>query len=508
MWVAGGSGSRVLAYSYDGINWNQANNGGISLGVYALAWNGSMWVAGGQSSSTTSALAYSYNGINWTAATNNGTNGGITTCVQCVAWNGSMWVAGGGQFTNPSIKYTLAYSYNGIFWYTIPFRVDQGTRAMSVAWNGRLWLLGGRAGSTSYLAYSYNGIDWTNITTVNATIILEAKTVAWNGSLWVGGGKTNAAVAPATFIKSSDGITWTTVTPTGGITTQVNSVAWNGSLWVAGGLGSGQFAYSYDGTNWTASPNNGGITTQVNAVASRRVLPNLGTSPIIGLLPSITNASTLGFVDTQSLTSISSLYNSNGSLYFGANKVHINPVTFSGSNTISTTNVMAYNQITSNIYCTDSIIISSVFTSFGVFSNGTYLTSDSNIKENISSADLLISYSNIKQLPLRRFTYIPSYSSSKVDKTQLGFIAQEVYNLYPKSIYSTFDQVLHLNFDQIFLSHYGATQQLISTVEQQEFSLLQQESTIQGQDSEVLSLTNSYSTLISQFNTFLLDRSF
>jgi hypothetical protein len=43
------------------------------------------------------------------------------------------------------------------------------------------------------------------------------------------------------------------------------------------------------------------------------------------------------------------------------------------------------------------------------------------------------------------------------------------------------------------------SQQYISTIEQQE-------STIQGQGSQLLNLTNSYSTLISQFNTFLLQQ--
>ena len=185
-----------------------------------------------------------------------------------------------------------------------------------------------------------------------------------------------------------------------------------------------------------------------------------------------------------------------------ASGFYVNPIRFIGSNTgFSTTNVMAYNATTSEVYYTDSIVVSSLYTSYGVFSNGTYLTSDSNVKENISSADLSICYSNVKQLPLRRFNYIPSYANSKVDKTQLGFIAQEVYKLYPRSIYSTFNEdlssnILNLNFDQIFLSHYGATQQLITTVEQQE-------STIQGQGSQLLNLTNAYSTLISEMRNFL-----
>ena len=176
---------------------------------------------------------------------------------------------------------------------------------------------------------------------------------------------------------------------------------------------------------------------------------------------------------------------------------------------------MAYNARTSEVYYTDSITVSSVFTSFGFYTNGIYISSDSNVKENISSADLSLCYSNIKQLPLRRFNYIPSYSASKVDKGQLGFIAQEVYPIFPRSVFSTFDQelssnVLHLNFDQIFLSHYGTTQLLLSTVENQQTTLSymqlqtdQQESTIQGQNTQILTLISSYQSLFSQVSTFI-----
>jgi hypothetical protein len=181
---------------------------------------------------------------------------------------------------------------------------------------------------------------------------------------------------------------------------------------------------------------------------------------------------------------------------------YVNPVRFIGSNTSSNLgNALSYNSNTFEIFNTDTLMISSLFVNFGVLSNGTFLSSDSNIKENICSADLDICYSNIKQLPLRRFNYIPSYATSRFDQTQLGFIAQEAYSLYPKSICSSFDEelssdVLHLNFDQIFLSHYGATQKLISTVEQQN-------STIEGQGSQLITLTTAYSTLITQFSTFL-----
>ena len=178
-------------------------------------------------------------------------------------------------------------------------------------------------------------------------------------------------------------------------------------------------------------------------------------------------------------------------------------------------NILSYSASTSELFYSDAITISTLFVDIGVLYNGNFLTSDSNVKQNISSADLTLCYSNMKQLPLRRFTYIPSYAASKIDQTQIGFIAQEVYSTFPKSIFSTFDQdlstsIMNLNFDQVFLSHYGATQLLMSSVEgyQNSISSLQtielcQQSTLEGQTSLLLTLANSYGSLISKVSSFV-----
>ena len=129
--------------------------------------------------------------------------------------------------------------------------------------------------------------------------------------------------------------------------------------------------------------------------------------------------------------------------------------------------------VSGNIYCRGTITSVGIINGqAGVQSNGNFLTSDSNIKENIESADLSICYSNINTLDLKRFNYISSYAESKYDKKQIGFIAQDVEKIFPNSILNLYNEELsttvkHLNYDQIFLSHYGATKYLISIVEQQ-----------------------------------------
>jgi hypothetical protein len=196
--------------------------------------------------------------------------------------------------------------------------------------------------------------------------------------------------------------------------------------------------------------------------------------------------------------------------------LYVNPVRYQGYNVgVVGPNAVSFNTSNSEIFYTDNLSLTILYTQYGVLSNGTYLASDSNVKQDISSADIGLCYSNVKQLPLRRFTYIPSYAASKIDQTQIGFIAQEVYSTFPKSIFSTFDEsinssIMNMNFDQIFLSHYGATQFLISTVENQQttYADLQsqtykQDSTIQGHDNQIMTLLSSYETLLSQVSTFM-----
>jgi hypothetical protein len=94
-----------MLYSFDGINWSSAT-APFNYNVYSVAWNGFIWVAGGNQGTADPffVTAYSYNGINWAL-------GDLSIeSVKSVTWNGSIWIAGGGE---------LAYSYNGINWFSL-----------------------------------------------------------------------------------------------------------------------------------------------------------------------------------------------------------------------------------------------------------------------------------------------------------------------------------------------------------------------------------------------------
>ena len=109
---------------------SSGNSGsGQTLGGYGVSWNGSMWIATGQGSNwgeRTNNILYSYDGINWANTTTGafvsfgsvGVNGS-SYGGQAAAWNGSMWVAVGdsGEGKGGTVLTPMAYSYDGMTWY-------------------------------------------------------------------------------------------------------------------------------------------------------------------------------------------------------------------------------------------------------------------------------------------------------------------------------------------------------------------------------------------------------
>ena len=95
--------------------------------------------------------------------------------------------------------------------------------------------------------------------------------------------------------------------------------------------------------------------------------------------------------------------------------------------------------------------------------------SDRRIKENIERASYDKCFENINRLELNRFNYVSGFNTVNRDRTQLGFIAQEVYDVFPKSISSqgyysdtlNIPDLLSIDISQINYSLYGAVKKLI-----------------------------------------------
>lgn len=254
MWVAGGDSAYQLAHSSDGLHWiGDIAGTAFFTSVYTVIWTGSMWLAGGEGPNQ---IASSTDGINWSAVT----TGVSFTSVFSLAWNGSLILAGGAGTTN------LAYSPDGSTWTDatdITF-----TNVYSIVWDGTLWFMGGDG--TTILSNSSDGISWAPQTVTSFTSI---KSLYFNGAALIAGGANNttAQIGSWDYTTTSfiDGIL---AAP---ITGNIHTIGWNGTMWLAGG--SGFILNSVDGLNWTYKDYTG-TSPDIYSLVSRNLIPNLGTN--------------------------------------------------------------------------------------------------------------------------------------------------------------------------------------------------------------------------------------
>jgi hypothetical protein len=95
--------------------------------------------------------------------------------------------------------------------------------------------------------------------------------------------------------------------------------------------------------------------------------------------------------------------------------------------------------------------------------------SDRRIKENIERASYDKCYESVSRLELNRFNYIKGFNTVNRDITQLGFIAQEVNEIFPKAISSqpyysdtlNIPDLLSIDVSQINYALYGTVKKLI-----------------------------------------------
>jgi hypothetical protein len=98
--------------------------------------------------------------------------------------------------------------------------------------------------------------------------------------------------------------------------------------------------------------------------------------------------------------------------------------------------------------------------------------SDQRVKNNIVDADLVTCYSNVHNLKLRHFQWDESYATSNMitDTSVVGWIAQEVQQVFPKAVFASqswgYSNFLDVSTDQITKTMYGALQLTMARLEQ------------------------------------------
>jgi hypothetical protein len=518
IWVAVGDSALgyypTMAYSDDGINWTGASSGFSGINSYYAvgpigwqsAWNGSMWVAVGGYATT---IIYSYDGINWTAASN-GFSGLTDSIGYGVAWNGSMWVAVGYGL------YTILYSYDGINW-NADATGQFNLAGCGVAWNGSMWVAVGADTIVSNILYSYDGINW-NAASGGFSIIDSAygNAIAWNGRMWVTVGYQMAGFG--TVYYSYDGISWALAV--NGFSSYGNDIAWNGRMWVAVGGNTDTIIYSYDGINWTAAAN-GFSSYGIGIAWNGCIWVAAGAAPSLLYSKDGINWSTISFSIFSATCSIAYSTNPDPSFQVGSLEIPNNqniPIFLRSTNTIAESfnsivlnNVLSVhgnNALGSTIGARVGInnnnpqytldVNGNINTNTIYYMNAIQTASDRRIKQNIISADLTLCYSTIRNIPLRRFEFVSSVTHIKTDKKQLGFIADELASIFPKSVNENnlkvtgFSTIHFVSYEQLHMSHFGATQQLMNIIDQQQ-------STISGQQVMFQTLF----TQVSQLSSFV-----
>jgi hypothetical protein len=287
MWVTGGEGVPVLAYSSNGIQWFGSPNTLFFEAVSFVTWDGTLsyWIACGAGIYS---MAYSINGINWSPMVSPSdifqTNNNFSTC-NMIASNGSMWVAiGAGK---------IAYSTNFFSWTLVtPTIIENGIN--SVAWNGSIWVVVGY-GFTYSIVYSSDGMNWIGVQNSIINFFSQGYSVAWNGSIWVAIGNGS----PYTIVYSYNGINWTGVIGSSGNINlgDSNNVIWTGTKWFISGSdnqGSAIFATSYDGINWSYS----GVIQELQVSELNKISYNSARSNRITFTPSGTTPGITGSIGT------------------------------------------------------------------------------------------------------------------------------------------------------------------------------------------------------------------
>ena len=139
--------------------------------------------------------------------------------------------------------------------------------------------------------------------------------------------------------------------------------------------------------------------------------------------------------------------------------------------------------VKSSVSNTDSDYIRMLGTNGAIynFTNSLYWTqtSDMRIKENIMRASYDMCYDNIGKLELNRFNYIKEFNTGNKDTSQLGFIAQEIKDIFPKSVYTnsysggdlSIPDMLSIDIGQINYTLYGAVKKLMEINKDKEMRL-------------------------------------
>jgi len=270
--VAVGIGAIPIIYYSNYIWYASSNASTIFSTVNSISWNGTLWVAVGNTVGAVTKIATSTDGNIWTVSTNNL----ITKTLKSVGWSGKYWVATGDTISNGIISTSL----NGLTWTNSSNVASLNYTTINTFCNSNnIWVIGGQnitgTVNTGIISFSVDGSGTIFTNSSNAfTYFSNVNKIIYNGNLFVAVGTAmidnSGNITGSSIAVSINGNVWHEAKNCNNFFTTCNSIAWNGSMFVAGGIGNNTIAYSIDGETWFAStrpniyPN---IFTTINAFA-------------------------------------------------------------------------------------------------------------------------------------------------------------------------------------------------------------------------------------------------
>jgi len=142
--------------------------------------------------------------------------------------------------------------------------------------------------------------------------------------------------------------------------------------------------------------------------------------------------------------------------------------------------------------------------------------SDRRVKDNIERASYDKCYDNIKKMDLYRFSYIKELNNINKDLMQLGYIAQEVKDIFPKAVSTqefhnenlSISDMLSIDISQINYTFYGAVKKLIEIDNNKEMRIKMIECLASNLDiSELNNIVMDTSNIVVDTSNIVLDTS-
>ena len=254
IWVAGGEGTNTLAYSNNGILWTGVGTAIFSVACYGVTWNGTIWLATGSGGNT---FATSTDGKKWMGLNTNI----IDISAISTDWNGTAWVAVGNG-TNNTIAYSSSVNATANTWVGLG-KTSFTNTGYGIRWMANRWVAVGKGSNT--FVFSNSVIPSNNwVSSSSGVFSNSANNLFWNGNIAVAVG---SGPSGNTIATSTDGMSWRGIGNTA-LATAGYGVYWNTQRWVAGGSGANSVVYSYNGNIWYNGITNINMLSTVNCVSS------------------------------------------------------------------------------------------------------------------------------------------------------------------------------------------------------------------------------------------------